>query len=42
MPILRMTHNISSALHIGLNMVQRVQTLVVLLHILYLHYRIET
>ena len=38
MPIVRLTHNISSALHIGLNIVERVQTLLVVLHIVCVYY----
>ena len=36
-----MTHNICSALHIGLNIVQRMQALLLVLHTLSLHYTIE-
>ena len=38
---MRMTHNICSALHIGLNIVQRMQALLLVLHTLSLHYTIE-
>ena len=38
MPIVRLTPNISSALHIGLNIVERVQTVLVVLHIVCVYY----